>query len=76
MPDASALWNINRQLSFCFGVTLISVALNVLMHLLAPAAAWRATFTLAAALTLLPVFFAWRLPSAAVVLSFLSEKEK
>ncbi|WP_171997953.1 MFS transporter [Cronobacter sp. JZ38] len=76
LPDASALWNINRQLSFCFGVTLISVVLNVLMHLLVPPAAWRATFALAAAMTLLPIFFAWRLPSAAVVLPFLSEKEK
>ncbi len=76
MPDASALWNINRQLSFCFGVTLVSLALNVLLTWLSPVVAWQMTFTLAAALTLVPLIFAWRLPRQAATLSFVAEKEK
>ncbi|WP_256743413.1 MFS transporter, partial [Cronobacter sakazakii] len=76
MPDASALWNINRQLSFCFGVTLVSLALNALLMWLSPLIAWQATFTLAAALTLVPLVFAWRLPRQAVTLSFVEKKEK
>ncbi len=76
MPDASALWNINRQLSFCFGVTLVSLALNALLMWLSPLIAWQATFTLAAALTLVPLIFAWRLPRQAVTLSFVEKKEK
>ncbi|MDT3632208.1 MFS transporter [Cronobacter sakazakii] len=76
MPDASALWNINRQLSFCFGVTLVSLALNALLMWFSPLVAWQATFTLAAALTLVPLVFAWRLPRQAVTLSFVEKKEK
>ncbi|ELY4574603.1 MFS transporter [Cronobacter turicensis] len=76
MPDASALWNINRQLSFCFGVTLVSLALNALLTWLSPVVAWQMTFTLAAALTLVPLIFAWRLPRQAATQSFVTEKEK
>lgn len=66
LADASALWNINRQLSFCLGVTVISVVLNLLQaHL--PQCAYEVSFGLAAVSVLVPVIFCLRLPRGAVV---------
>ena len=65
MSDASALWNINRQLSFCVGVAALGSALNALLALdaggpsLAP---HRWCFGLAVVLTLLPLGLIARLP--------------
>lgn len=61
MPEASALWNINRQLSFCFGVALLSLVLTVLQTLMPAPSAYFFTFSLAAAGTLAPLVYAWRL---------------
>ncbi|MEG0858276.1 MAG: MFS transporter [Pseudomonas sp.] len=61
MGQASALWNLNRQLSFCLGVALLGAALN---QLLPAPAAFRQTFVLAALLTLLPLPMVIKLPDA------------
>lgn len=73
MGEASALWNINRQLSFCLGVAVLGSVLNLLLPLAADGAAlpYRQCFCLAAVLTLLPLPLVRRLASydAAVVRS-------
>ncbi|CAB3751144.1 DSBA oxidoreductase [Burkholderia sp. MSh2] len=63
MADASALWNINRQLSFCLGVAVLGSALNFLLSMHGDDArlAYRQCFGLAALLTLLPLPFVARL---------------
>ena len=59
MGHASALWNINRQISFCLGAALLSALLSVLDSFVI-------TFTMAAALTLLPLFAVLRLDASRV----------
>ena len=59
MGHASALWNINRQLSFCLGAAVLSAMLSVLDS-------FAITFTMAAALTLLPLFAVLRLDASRV----------
>lgn len=49
MGHASALWNINRQLSFCLGAAVLSGVLAALDS-------FTVTFAIAAALTLFPLF--------------------
>ncbi|QJI19527.1 MULTISPECIES: MFS transporter [unclassified Pseudomonas] len=49
MGHASALWNINRQLSFCLGAAALSAVLSA-------SDSFTMTFLTAAALTLLPLF--------------------
>ncbi|SQC15419.1 major facilitator family transporter [Klebsiella pneumoniae] len=44
MPDASALWNLNRQLSFFAGSALLALLLRVFP----PAYAWQGVFISAA----------------------------
>jgi MFS family permease len=44
LADASALWNINRQLSFCLGVALLSLLLNLLLEHFTPAVAYKSCF--------------------------------
>lgn len=69
MGQVSAVWNINRQLSFCLGVTVMSGLLNTLlgMHVQTvvandpTAAAFKLCFLIAAALTLIPVPFVLRI---------------
>ncbi|CAM2341684.1 Major facilitator superfamily [Burkholderia vietnamiensis] len=63
MGDASALWNINRQLSFCLGVAVLGSALNLLLSLQGGAAQlpYQQCFGLAALATLLPLPFVARL---------------
>lgn len=36
LADASALWNIKRQLSFCLGVTLVSLLFNLIANTVCP----------------------------------------
>ncbi|WP_175841741.1 MFS transporter [Burkholderia arboris] len=65
MGDASALWNINRQLSFCVGVAVLGSALNALQAFDADGpslAPYRWCFGLAVLLTLLPLGLIARLP--------------
>ena len=59
MGHASALWNINRQVSFCLGAALLSALLSALDS-------FAITFTIAAALTLLPFFAVLRLDASRV----------
>jgi hypothetical protein len=54
LGDASALWNLNRQLSFCLGTAAIALLLALAMQWL-PANATRVALGLAALLTLLPM---------------------
>lgn len=67
LADASALWNINRQLSFCLGVALLSLLLNLLLAVLPPAAAYRTCFILAGASVLIPLLLCLRLANRAIV---------
>ena len=59
MGHASALWNINRQVSFCLGAAALSALLLALDS-------FAITFTIAAALTLLPLFAVLRLDASRV----------
>lgn len=68
MPDASALWNMNRQLSFLLGATLLALILSMLQQVFAPLQAWHGTFILAGLITLLPLFSAIRLNNPQVLL--------
>jgi len=74
LADASALWNINRQFSFCLGVTVVSVMLNVLQVYI-PQHAYRLSFVIAAASVLLPVMLCLKLPGREIVQAF-NLKEK
>ena len=67
MPDASALWNLNRQLSFFAGALLLAQALNLAQAWLTPLAAWHGMFIFAAGMTLLPVLYAFRLNNTQVL---------
>lgn len=51
MPDASALWSLNRQLSFFAGSALLALLLSAYPL----AFAWRGVFVSAAVITLLPL---------------------
>lgn len=59
MGHASALWNINRQVSFCVGAAVLSAVLSALDS-------YAITFTMAAGLTLLPLFAVLRLDASRV----------
>ena len=67
MPDASALWNLNRQLSFFAGALLLAQMLNLTQVYLTPLAAWQGMFIFAAGITLLPVLYAFRLNNKQVL---------
>ncbi|PTA70056.1 MULTISPECIES: MFS transporter [unclassified Stenotrophomonas] len=54
LGDASALWNLNRQLSFCLGTAAIALLLALAMQWL-PTRATGVALGLAAVLTLLPL---------------------
>lgn len=65
MNHASALWNINRQLSFCLGAAVLSSLLGPLDPQLP--GAFRHCFLVAALLTLLPIFAALRFDATQVM---------
>ncbi|AJY40643.1 drug resistance transporter, EmrB/QacA family domain protein [Burkholderia humptydooensis] len=71
MGEASALWNLNRQLSFCLGVAALGSALNFLLTFNGGAAplAYRQCFALGALLTLLPLPLVARLGSRRAAVS-------
>ncbi len=66
MPQASALWNINRQISFCLGVALLSLLLAQLLQHVAPQQAYHWTFLSAAMATLLPIAGSLRINNRAI----------
>ncbi|QUG77766.1 MFS transporter [Erwinia sp. E602] len=74
LPQASALWNINRQLSFCFGVALLSLLQNLLIGHLAARPAWAFTFYTAAAGSLIPALLSGRINNRAVKQQLLNEE--
>jgi hypothetical protein len=64
MPG-SALWNLNRQLSFCLAAALLSCVLGALSAAL-PGHAFPLTLLLASGMTLLPLLLLWRIPAASL----------
>jgi EmrB/QacA subfamily drug resistance transporter len=79
LGEASALWNIGRQLSFCLGVALLSVLLNLLLGLHGiddpgdPAMGARAAhvfhlcFAIAAASAVAPILLCMRIGNADIL---------
>ena len=63
----SALWNLNRQLSFCLAAALLACVLAVLSSVL-PAHAFPLTLMLAAGMSVLPMHLLWRLPASSLAL--------
>jgi hypothetical protein len=63
----SALWNLNRQLSFCLAAALLACVLAVLSSV-TPDRALTLTLLLAAGMTLLPLLLLWRLPASTLTL--------
>src|SRR5471030_2672326 len=76
LADASALWNINRQLSFCFGVTLLSLLLNLLLGQagIASQQAYRLCFALAAGSVVIPILLCLRIANRNVIFTLNQEK--
>lgn len=67
MPDASALWNLNRQLSFFLGALVLAALLSLAQRYLPPLTAWHGIFLFAAGVTLLPLLAVIRLNNAKVL---------
>jgi len=65
LGQASTLWALNRQLSFCLGVTAVSLVFSLLTMLLGARQAYQATFMLAGGVqaTCLAVLFCLRIRS-------------
>ncbi|MCF7749968.1 MFS transporter [Bacillus subtilis subsp. subtilis] len=63
----SALWNLNRQLSFCLAAAMLACVLAVLSAML-PERAFALTLLLAACMSLLPLVLLWRLPASSLSL--------
>ncbi len=76
LPDASALWNINRQLRFLAGAALLATLLSVLLHYYPTALAWRGVFITAAGVTLIPLLSCLRFDNRALILRLHSKMEK
>lgn len=75
LADASALWNINRQLSFCLGVTLLNLLFNLIANTgLATEKAYQLCFVLAACSAVIPVLCCYRLNNQRVI--FLVNEEQ
>ncbi|AYZ19033.1 MULTISPECIES: MFS transporter [Klebsiella] len=68
MPDASALWNLNRQLSFLIGSALLAALLSVFLLYWPTPLAWRGVFIAAAVLTLVPLLGCLKFDNRALVL--------
>ncbi|OAT28742.1 major facilitator superfamily protein [Buttiauxella ferragutiae ATCC 51602] len=75
LAQASALWNINRQLSFCLGIALLSLLLNKLQENMPATLAWHWCFYLAAASALIPAMLCLRIPNRAIVRQLNAQKE-
>jgi hypothetical protein len=75
MHQASALWNINRQLSFCFGVALLSLLLNLLISHLPSRQAYLWTFYAAALGTVIPALLSVSLNNRSIKMHIKSEEK-
>jgi EmrB/QacA subfamily drug resistance transporter len=68
LADASALWNINRQLSFCLGVTLVSLLFNLIADTgIATEYAYHLCFVIAACSAVIPVLCCLRISNHKVI---------
>ncbi|MFK8328768.1 MFS transporter [Pseudomonas sp. BJa5] len=72
MAAASALWSLNRQLSFCLGAAVLSALLN---HLLPAPEAYAQVLLVAAALSLLALPAVLTLPGASALKPLTSSTE-
>jgi len=76
LADASALWNINRQLSFCLGVTLVSLLFNLIANTGMPVKqSYRLCFVIAACSAVIPVLCSLRIANHKVVLTLNKEQK-
>lgn len=76
LADASALWNINRQLSFCLGVAVMGLLLNLMLSAGVPSSqAFPLCFLLAAGSVIIPVLYCLRLPNRSLVFTLTKEKK-
>lgn len=76
LADASALWNINRQLSFCLGVTLISLLFNLIANTGMPMEqSYHLCFVLAACSAVIPVLCCFRIANDQVIFTLNKEKK-
>ncbi|WP_299996455.1 MFS transporter [uncultured Cedecea sp.] len=76
LADASALWNINRQLSFCLGITLLNLLFNLIANTgLPPEQAYPLCFILAACSAVIPVLYSYRLNNQRVI-SLINQEQK
>jgi MFS family permease len=76
LQDATALWNLNRQLSFCFGVALLGMLFNQFSRHAMPRQAYQWTFYCAAAVTLLPIALASSIDNRSIKLGLILRTEK
>lgn len=76
LADASALWNINRQLSFCLGVTLVSLLFNLIANTGMPIEqSYHLCFVLAACSAVIPVMCCFRITNKQVIFTLNKEKK-
>lgn len=67
LADASAIWNINRQFSFCVGVAVMSLILQLLQMTVDSLSAYQISFYLAAAATAVPFLLCLYIDNKAVL---------
>ncbi len=76
LPDASALWNINRQLSFCLGVTLVSLLFTLLSDTGLPVdKAYHLCFALAACSAIIPILCCFRIANQSIIFTLNQEQK-
>ena len=76
LADASAIWNINRQLSFCLGVTLVTLLFNLLANSsISVDRAYRLCFLLAACSAIVPVICCLRIANRKILFTLNQEKK-
>jgi EmrB/QacA subfamily drug resistance transporter len=75
LADASAIWNINRQLSFCLGVTLISLLFNLLANSgISDDRAYQLCFVIAACSSVVPILCCLHIANRNVLFTLNQEK--
>lgn len=76
LTDATALWNINRQLSFCTGIALVSLLYSVLLHnfKLLEYQAFHWCFLATSCSVFIPILFCFQLNNKSIKLLLTQEK--
>lgn len=76
LADASALWNINRQLSFCLGITLVSLLFNIIADFTLPLdQAYHLCFVLVACSAVIPIACCFRIANHDVIFTLKQEQK-